>query len=97
MKNKNNHIIYSPSDLASHSSCKHLTQLNKQNARGEIADPEIYANRVLLMLQEKGIEFEELPNDKPWLWKEARVKDPDGNQIILYHAGENRLNPPWRL
>ena len=45
----------------------------------------------------KEIEFEELPNDKPWLWREARLKDPDGNQIILYFAGENRLNPPWRL
>ncbi|MCB9190279.1 MAG: TM0106 family RecB-like putative nuclease [Flavobacteriales bacterium] len=54
-----NQIIYSPSDLSSHSSCKHLTQLNKQNVRGEIADPEKYTNRVLVMLQEKGVEFEE--------------------------------------
>ena len=58
MKNKSNQIIYSPSDLSSHSGCKHLTQLNKQNARGEIAEPEVYTNRVLIMLQEKGIEFE---------------------------------------
>jgi predicted RecB family nuclease len=58
MKNKNNHILYSPSDLSSHSSCKHLTQLNKQHARGEIADPVVYTNSVLIMLQEKGIEFE---------------------------------------
>jgi uncharacterized glyoxalase superfamily protein PhnB len=48
-------------------------------------------------LQAKGLEFEELPTDKPWLWREARLKDPDHNQIILYYAGENRLNPPWRL
>ncbi|MEZ4970753.1 MAG: hypothetical protein R2814_14055 [Flavobacteriaceae bacterium] len=59
MKYKNNQIIYSPSDLSSHSSCKHLSQLNKQHARGEIADPEQYTNRVLQMLMEKGIEFEE--------------------------------------
>lgn len=58
MKYKNYQIIYSPSDLSSHSSCKHLTQLNKQHARGEIADPEMYNNRVLTMLKEKGIEFE---------------------------------------
>jgi catechol 2,3-dioxygenase-like lactoylglutathione lyase family enzyme len=45
----------------------------------------------------KGIEFEELPKDQPWLWREARLKDPDGNQLILYHAGENRLNPPWQI
>ncbi len=48
-------------------------------------------------LVSKGIRFDELPNDKPWLWRESRLKDPDGNQIILYFAGENRLNPPWRV
>lgn len=48
-------------------------------------------------LVSKGIQFDELPNDKSWLWREARLKDLDGNQIILYHAGENRLNPPWRV
>ncbi|WP_281612752.1 VOC family protein [Flammeovirga sp. SubArs3] len=45
----------------------------------------------------KGFVFEEMPNDKSWLWREARLKDPDGNQLILYFAGENRLNPPWRV
>lgn len=45
----------------------------------------------------QGIQFEELPNDKPWLWREARLKDLDGNQIILFYGGANRLNPPWRL
>jgi len=45
----------------------------------------------------KGILFEELPNDKSWLWREARLKDPDNNQLILYYAGENRLNPPWKI
>ena len=48
-------------------------------------------------LQAKGIEFDETPNDKPWLWREAHVRDNDGNHIILYYAGENRVNPPWRL
>ena len=46
---------------------------------------------------EKGIIVEELPNDKPWLWRESRLKDPDNNQIIIYFAGKNRINPPWRL
>lgn len=45
----------------------------------------------------KGIVFDEMPNDKNWLWREARLKDPDHNQLILYYAGDNRLNPPWRL
>jgi catechol 2,3-dioxygenase-like lactoylglutathione lyase family enzyme len=44
-----------------------------------------------------GVDFEELPNDKSWLWREARLRDPAGNQLILYYAGENRLNPPWRV
>lgn len=48
-------------------------------------------------LQLKGIVFEHTPIEQPWLWKEARLKDVDGNQIILYYAGENRVNPPWRL
>lgn len=43
------------------------------------------------------LEFEEMPDDKPWLWREARLKDPDGNQLILFHAGDNRKNPPWRV
>lgn len=48
-------------------------------------------------LAQRGLSFDELPSDKSWLWREARLKDPDGNQIILYYAGENRVNPPWRL
>lgn len=48
-------------------------------------------------LVEKGVRFDELPNDKNWLWREARLKDVDGNQLILYFAGDNRKNPPWRI
>jgi catechol 2,3-dioxygenase-like lactoylglutathione lyase family enzyme len=45
----------------------------------------------------EGFRFEELPADKPWLWREARLKDPDNNQVILYFAGDNRKYPPWRI
>ncbi|HPF09885.1 MAG TPA: VOC family protein [Flavobacteriaceae bacterium] len=48
-------------------------------------------------LKEKGIVFETEAEAQPWLWDEARLKDPDGNQLILFHAGENRKSPPWRL
>ena len=48
-------------------------------------------------LKTQGIGFELNPTDQPWLWREARLKDPFNNKIILYFAGENRLNPPWRL
>ena len=48
-------------------------------------------------LIKEGINFDEKPTDKSWLWREAKLKDVDGNQLILFYAGENRLNPPWRL
>jgi len=45
----------------------------------------------------KGIIFDEMPEDRTWLWREARLKDPDGNKLIIYYAGDNRKNPPWRI
>jgi catechol 2,3-dioxygenase-like lactoylglutathione lyase family enzyme len=48
-------------------------------------------------LKSKGIKFDQLPADQGWLWREARLKDLDGNQLILFYGGENRLNPPWRI
>ena len=53
-------------------------------------------NRVK-QLQEAGIGFDTQPQDKNWLWREAELRDPDGNRIKLYYAGENRVNPPWRI
>ena len=48
-------------------------------------------------LQKKGIVFTQLPKDETWLWREAHLLDPDGNKIILFKAGKNRKNPPWRI
>lgn len=48
-------------------------------------------------LKNKGIEIIEMPNDKDWMWREARIEDPDGNLIILFFAGNNRKYPPWRV
>jgi len=45
----------------------------------------------------KGIKFSQLPTDEPYLWREAVIYDPSGNKIKLYWAGDNRLNPPWRV
>ena len=45
----------------------------------------------------KGIVPESAPVAQRWLWREAYLRDPTSNRICLYHAGENRLNPPWRL
>jgi hydroxymethylpyrimidine/phosphomethylpyrimidine kinase len=43
-----------------------------------------------------GIVFEG-PVDQPWLWREAWTRDPSGNRVLLYQAGENRRYPPWRV
>ncbi|MET7029926.1 VOC family protein [Sediminicola luteus] len=48
-------------------------------------------------MKRHGIEFDQEPTDQRWLWREARLKDLDGNQLILFYGGENRLNPPWRI
>lgn len=48
-------------------------------------------------LKTKGMEFDQDPTDMSYLWREAVLHDPSGNKIKLYWAGENRLNPPWRV
>ena len=48
-------------------------------------------------LEAAGYVFDFAPADQPWLWREARLRDLDGNPLCLFWAGENRLNPPWRL
>ncbi|WP_282146213.1 VOC family protein [Alteromonas stellipolaris] len=53
---------------------------------------ELYQN-----LSQKGIQFIQSPIEQSYLWKEAILKDPSGNKIKLYWAGENRLNPPWKV
>ena len=44
-----------------------------------------------------GVPFEHGPRNQPWMWREARLRDPDGNIIVLYKAGEARRFPPWRI
>jgi len=48
-------------------------------------------------LKSKGIVFEQAPTEQSYLWKEAILKDPSGNKIKLFWAGDNRLNPPWKV
>ena len=48
-------------------------------------------------LKDKGVVFETEPTDQRWLWREAWCRDPDGARIGIYHAGENRRFPPWRV
>ena len=48
-------------------------------------------------LARSGIGFEHGPRNQPWMWREARLRDPSGNIIFLYKAGEARRFPPWRM
>lgn len=48
-------------------------------------------------LEAKGFKFAQQPTDEGYLWREAILYDPSENKIKLYWAGENRLNPPWRI
>ena len=48
-------------------------------------------------LARNGIAFEHGPRNQPWMWREARLRDPDGNIIFFYKAGEARRFPPWRM
>ncbi len=54
-------------------------------------------DELVKQLQQKGIELTQLPKDQTWLWREAHLLDPDKNKIILFKAGKNRKNPPWRI
>ena len=48
-------------------------------------------------LARSGIPFEHGPRNQPWDWREARLRDPSGNTVFFYRAGEARRYPPWRM
>src|ERR1700749_15960 len=48
-------------------------------------------------LKARGIPFDSGPEDKSWRWREAWLRDPAGNKLCFYFAGENRRFPPWRI
>lgn len=74
-----------------------------------VADDVVVTNNVVLYfecenldktvdeLKSKGLSFDEDPADREWLWRQAYLKDPNGNKICLFYAGENRKSPPWRV
>ena len=74
-----------------------------------IADDVVVTNNIVLYfecedldkrvahLRSIGLAFEQDPTDEPWLWRQAYLRDPNGNKICLFKPGENRKNPPWRI
>ncbi|MEO7673356.1 MAG: VOC family protein [Pyrinomonadaceae bacterium] len=74
-----------------------------------VADDVVVTNNIVLYfdcenldgtvedLKSKGLVFDEDPTDREWLWRQAYLKDPNGNKICLFYAADNRKNPPWRV
>lgn len=70
-------------------------------------EPKVGANTLYLEVDDlaathdalvsKGIVFDSEPKDERWLWSQAKFTDPTGNKFCLYHAGQNRRFPPWRI
>ena len=54
-------------------------------------------DEMVARLKTAGLAFDSDPADQTWLWREARLHDPDGNPLCLFHAGTNRIDPPWRV
>ena len=54
-------------------------------------------NAEVARLKAAGFVFDSDPIDQDWLWRDAALRDPFGNRILLYQAGENRRYPPWRV
>lgn len=48
-------------------------------------------------LSAAGVEFTAKPQDQTWLWREVSLNDPDGHPLIVFSAGNNRKNPPWKV
>ena len=48
-------------------------------------------------LSDAGVDFIQRPEDMPWGWRHAYLRDPDGHELSLYRAGEMRFRPttPW--
>lgn len=54
-------------------------------------------DETVAQLQARRLVFDQEPTDMFYLWREARLRDPDGYDVRLYFAGKNRLDPPWKL
>ena len=53
----------------------------------EIRDVDDFCRR----LQARGFYITQMPRMMPWGWRHAYLNDPDGHEISIYWAGENRM------
>jgi catechol 2,3-dioxygenase-like lactoylglutathione lyase family enzyme len=42
-------------------------------------------------LAARGVKFRQMPEDMPWGWRHAYLRDPDGHELSLYWAGPGRF------
>ncbi len=49
------------------------------------------------MLEDRGIRFDKPPKLMEWGWHHAYLKDPDGHEISLFHAGDKRFDRTVRI
>ncbi|MBM3801763.1 MAG: hypothetical protein FJW26_05545 [Acidimicrobiia bacterium] len=42
-------------------------------------------------LEAKGVKLDQAPQEMPWGWRHAYLRDPDGHEISLYWAGKARF------
>ena len=73
----------------------HLNEDMQPNQNTTIYFEDEDLDHLVLKLKQKEVSFLSEPKDKPWLWREAHLQDPDGNAIILFKAGQHRKSPPW--
>jgi len=98
-----NQIVASPPEYARFECPSGATlSLHRVDAESDGPRPVIYFEVEELdarveRLRAAGLAFDVLPQDQPWLWREAYLRDPYGNVLCLYYAGLNRRFPPWRL
>jgi hydroxymethylpyrimidine/phosphomethylpyrimidine kinase len=94
-------IVDSPPDYARFESIGGATLSVHRMEGGEAGSTTVYLESENLdsdvdRLARVGLKFDHAPVKQPWLWREARLRDPFGNMICLYKAGESRRYPPWR-
>ena len=90
---RTNRLAASSASSGSRASLSRAAPTEQVTTYFEVEDVDAVCDR----LGEAGVVFDQAPADMPWLWREARLVDPSGNVICLYHAGVNRLDPPWRV
>ncbi len=96
-------IVASPSNGYARFECPGGATLSIHAAEAQVVgDTMIYfetdeLDEWVARLAQEGVAFDALPVDQSWGWREARLRDPTGNLLCLYRAGEMRRFPPWRI